>query len=82
VLELKEMFALSSLRSARDFEKDAQFVKQHYDTGIELFQLFLDETMTYTNAVYTHTPANILGNNDQYQNCRDFDSNSRLFILL
>ncbi len=37
-------------------ERDARSVRHHYDVGNEFFALFLDETMTYSCAVFSKEP--------------------------
>lgn len=53
ILEYSSIFQWQEMLSSkiiRGLKKDKQFIEAHYDLGVSLFQLFLDPTMTYTNA--------------------------------
>ncbi|HVW17476.1 MAG TPA: cyclopropane-fatty-acyl-phospholipid synthase family protein, partial [Solirubrobacteraceae bacterium] len=41
-------------------ERDARAVRHHYDVGNEFFSLFLDETMTYSCAIFSKQPVTTL----------------------
>lgn len=55
---LRPIVVAAQPRSPRDSRNQAQRnVAAHYDLSNELFALFLDETMTYSSALFTDLPA-------------------------
>ena len=43
-------------RSRHTRERDAEVVRHHYDVSNDFFELFLDETMTYSCALFEEGP--------------------------
>jgi cyclopropane-fatty-acyl-phospholipid synthase len=47
-------------RPGRDRDRDRDHIAAHYDLGNDFFALFLDETMTYSSAVFPHPTTSLL----------------------